>query len=100
MAVASLVNLWRALPTNASGVRTMVTREGFTRMATIFVPALVYVGAIHVIGIYVPPPFISLALLPRRQVLDPEIGSGGRAISLISFLMFEVWFLVPLPKGR
>ena len=53
MGIASIVNLVRALPHTVKGSRTLVTVPGFWRMATIFVPALVYVLAIHVIGIYV-----------------------------------------------
>ncbi|MGL4494625.1 MAG: tripartite tricarboxylate transporter TctB family protein [Beijerinckiaceae bacterium] len=100
MTIASLINLWRALPYNASGVRTMVTREGFKRMATIFVPAIVYVGAIHVIGIYVASAiYIAgfMYLIGKFSILKCIAVAGG--IALVSFMMFEVWFLVPLPKG-
>lgn len=100
MTVASLINLWRALPYNSSGVRTLVTHEGFRRMCTIFLPAIVYVGAVHIIGIYVASAiYIAgfMYLIGKFSILKSLAVAGS--ISLVSFMMFEVWFLVPLPKG-
>ncbi len=66
----------------------------------LFVPLLVYVLLIGFTGIYIAS-VVFIAYCMRR------IGGYGRARSLIVpllvmatiFLMFEIWFKVPLPKG-
>lgn len=100
MAIASIVNLVRALPHSVKGAETLVTVPGFKRMCTIFLPAVVYVLTIHFIGIYVASAiYIAgfMYLVGKFSILKSLLVAG--AISIISFMMFEVWFLVPLPKG-
>lgn len=100
MAIASIINLVRALPHTVKGAETMVTVPGFKRMATIFVPAVVYVLAIHFIGIYVASAiYIAgfMYLIGKFSIAKSVLVAV--AISVVSFMMFEVWFLVPLPKG-
>lgn len=100
MGIASIVNLVRALPHTVKGAETMVTVPGFKRMCTIFVPALIYVAAIHFIGIYVASAIYIAGFMyfvGKFSILKSLLVAVS--ISLISFMMFEVWFLVPLPKG-
>ena len=64
-------------------------------------PTIVYVGVIWLIGIYVASAIYIGALHAAGRA-----STGGRHASASSvgvpvaiFLLFEVWFLVPLPKG-
>ncbi|RPH44149.1 MAG: tripartite tricarboxylate transporter TctB family protein [Burkholderiales bacterium] len=64
------------------------------------VPIALYVGAIAVLGLYV----ASIALISwfmirhgKYRVLPSAAVAIG--VPLICFLVFERWFLVPLPKG-
>jgi hypothetical protein len=64
------------------------------------VPTAVYVGIIPWIGIYVAS-ILLVAFFMRRLgnygwALIAAIGIG---VPLVAFLVFERWFLVPLPKG-
>lgn len=100
MAIASAINLARAVVSKAEGEETMTTRMGVLRMAAIFLPAVLYVFATGYIGIYVASAIYIAAFMyffgkfPIWKSLAVAL-----SISAVSFMMFEVWFLVPLPKG-
>lgn len=100
MAISSAINLARAVISRAEGEETLTTRTGVLRMSAIFVPALIYVFAMDYIGIYVSSTIYIAAFMlffgkfPLWKALAVSL-----SISAISFMMFEVWFLVPLPKG-
>jgi len=67
---------------------------------TVLVPAAIYAGAIGWIGIYVASAlFIGffmrwLGKYPWWKVAAVSVGN-----SVVFFLVFEVWFKIPLPKG-
>ena len=79
---------------------TFVDREQLTRVAQVLVPALVFVLAIQFIGTYVASA-IYIALFMRLLGKYSWVKSVVVAVSLnvVFFLMFEVWFKVPLYKG-
>jgi putative tricarboxylic transport membrane protein len=100
MALASAVNLQRAfLHTEPDGDETFVASLQLVRVLMVLVPTLLYVFAIQYLGIYVASAiFITLFLAVSRAPLW-QIAVVGVGTSLALFMMFEVWFLVPLPKG-
>jgi putative tricarboxylic transport membrane protein len=63
-------------------------------------PMGVYVGLIFGLGIYVAS-FVLIAYFMRRHGRYGWGGTAGVAVAvpLVFFLVFERWFLVPLPKG-
>jgi hypothetical protein len=100
MALATLVTLFHAVRRTDGVDKTMTSRPGFWRMCAIFVPAVVYVFAISFIGIYVASALYIGAFMyfvGRFAIWKAVAVAFG--IALVAFLMFEVWFLVPLPKG-
>lgn len=100
MLIASLINLFNALRDRAGKDDVMVTVEGFTRMSAIFGPALLYVLAINFIGIYLASALYIcgfMIFVGKFSLLRAVLVGFG--IALASFVMFEIWFLVPLPKG-
>lgn len=101
MAIASAVNLARAVMIKGGEEdEGLTTRTGVFRMAAIFVPAVIYVFATQYLGIYVSSAVYIAAFMyffgkfPIWKSLVVAL-----SISAVAFLMFEVWFLVPLPKG-
>jgi putative tricarboxylic transport membrane protein len=100
LAVSSAVILCRALVDRAAAERTFVTRQAFRQVLAVLLPLLVYIVVLGFIGIYVASAiYIALFMwhfgkYPLRHGVPIGVG-----ISLALFLMFEVWFLVPLPKG-
>ena len=80
--------------------RIFVDSRQFRSVLAIFVPSAIYIGGIYLLGIYVAS-MIFLAYFMRvlggyRVALIAPIALG---VPAFLFMMFEVWFLVPLPKG-
>lgn len=77
-----------------------VQRDQLKQVMVILLPSTVYVLGIQYIGLYVSSAvFIALfmKLVGRYSWLRGiAVGVG---VSVISFLLFEVWFTIPLPKG-
>lgn len=95
-AAATFIQALRA----KGSVRIFVDSQQFRSVLAILVPSAVYVAAIYVLGIYVASA-IFLAFFMRvhggyRPVLIAPVALG---MPVILFFLFEVWFLVPLPKG-
>jgi putative tricarboxylic transport membrane protein len=75
-------------------------REQISLVMSMLVPMVIYVGGIWLLGIYV----ASLLLIGFFMRHHGKFGWGLSAavavgVPLAFFLVFERWFLVPLPKG-
>lgn len=100
MGIASLINLAHALPDTAEGEKVATTVPGLKRMAAIFVPAVVFVLATNYIGIYVSAAiYIGAFMVFFGKFAVWKALAVSLGIAIVNFMMFEVWFLVPLPKG-
>jgi putative tricarboxylic transport membrane protein len=98
LCIAGAVNLFRAL--RDPYVRTFVTRGQGKQVLRILIPLAIYVLGIKLLGIYVASTlFIGafMILLGKYGWLKTVIVSVG--VSVVFFLMFEVWFKVPMIKG-
>jgi hypothetical protein len=80
--------------------RPFATWEQLGQVMAVVVPAGVYVGLVNWIGIYIAS-MLLIAFFMKwlgrygwRMVLPIAIG-----VPLATFIVFERWFLVPLPKG-
>jgi hypothetical protein len=70
------------------------------QVVSVLIPTIVYVGLVPYIGIYVASALL-IAFFMRwfghyRWILAAAVAV---AVPILTFLMFEIWFLVPLPKG-
>ena len=100
LALASVFNLARAWFDRVPGARTFVTETAMRRVLAVLVPFAGYVVALNFIGIYVASAlYIALFMWSFGQYTPIRGLLVGLAIATVLFLMFEVWFLVPLPKG-
>ena len=100
LAVASGINLGRAWFDRASATRTFVTRTAIARVLAVLLPFAGYVLALGFIGIYVASALYIALFMWWFGRYPPSRGIAvGVVIATVLFLMFEVWFLVPLPKG-
>jgi putative tricarboxylic transport membrane protein len=100
MTVATLMNLARGLMIPSDKNPPFVLAGQLKMVLTVLVPAAVYAGAITWIGIYVSSIlFIAFFMrwLGKFAWWKVAAVSAGTAVAL--FLIFERWFLVPLPKG-
>ena len=101
IAFASLVTLAQAIAGKTSNPDGAFVERGQLKLViSVLGPALVYVLAIHWFGIY-------LASAVYMAVFMGWLGNYawwkavllGMAVSISVFVMFEIWFKVPLHKG-
>jgi hypothetical protein len=77
-----------------------VGTEQFKQVLVILLPSIAYVLGVQLIGIYVPSAvFIGLfmKIAGKYSWLRGALVGGG--VAVISFVLFEIWFKIPLPKG-
>lgn len=92
--------LYQALAGKDKNTEVFVNREEFGRVLSVLVPAAVYVGAIQVIGIYVASAvYIALFMIILGKFSWIKSVVAALAVNTVFFMMFEVWFKVPLHKG-
>ncbi len=98
LCVSSLFTFFKALLARTHGV--FVTVPQLKMVLAVLIPLAIYAGAIAWLGIYVASVlFIGwfmwrLGHYPATRIAPVSIGVVG-----FFFLLFEVWFKVPLPKG-
>lgn len=100
LGVSSAINLVRAVLDVKGATKTFTTRPAILQVLAVLIPLAIYVVAVAFIGIYVAS-IVYMALFMWHFGKYP-IWRGaivGFAVSAVFFLMFEIWFLVPLPKG-
>ncbi len=99
LVLASLGNLIQLRRQTEPG-EAFLTRPQLGLVLTILVPAVVYVAAIPVVGIYAASAALvtwfmrMLGGFSWRAAVPTALG-----IAAAAFTTFEMWFLVPLPKG-
>jgi hypothetical protein len=83
-----------------TGSATFVTREEFHRTLSVFWPTAALVAAMFVLGAYVPSA-VYLAWMMRRHGGHGWLMSAtyGAAVMATFYLIFDVWFRVPLARG-
>ena len=92
--------LYQALAGKDKNTEVFVDRESFGRVLSVLLPAAVYVGAIQLIGIYVASAlYIALFMIILGKYSWLKSVIIALAVNTVFFMMFEVWFKVPLHKG-
>jgi hypothetical protein len=101
MGLASLATLVQALRGRTDDAQeTFVTRPALGRVLGVLAPTLAFIWLIGVLGIYVASGiFITGFMLFFGRQNPLKAAAVGVGVPFVLFLMFEKWFLVPLPKG-
>jgi len=77
-----------------------VTVDRLKPVLTVLVPTIVYVLLIATIGIYVASAiYITGFMIWQGKFRVLPALAAGLGVPIAIFLLFEVWFLIPLPKG-
>ena len=102
--IASAVNLYGALTSGDEGRKPFVYRGQLKMILTVLVPSVIYVALIAnpwlSLGIYVASAlFIAFFMRYLGKYGWAKIAAVSVVTMVAFFLMFEVWFKVPLPKG-
>jgi hypothetical protein len=98
--IASVIVFVQALRDRKLAAKTFVTRAKLKPVLLVLVPTIVYVAGIQFIGIYVASAIFIAAFM---RTMDKYSWTKTLAISVglnvLLFWLFEVQFMVPLPKG-
>jgi hypothetical protein len=98
---ASAGILFKALRMLGSSREVFVDRPSLKRVLQVLVPAALYVLAVQFLGLYVASAiYIALFMVLLGGYGWPRSLAVGFGVAVVFFLMFEVWFKVPLFKGR
>jgi hypothetical protein len=98
--VASVVNLAAALIQAAKRNPAFVERGQLKLVLSVLVPTAVYVGLIGGLGIYVASAlFVALFMRWLGEYAWWKVAAVSVGNSAVFFLIFELWFKIPLPKG-
>ena len=102
--IASIVNLFAAINSGEAGRKAFVHRGQLKMVLTVMIPCIVYVALIanpvYSFGIYEASAlFIAAFMRVLGKYTWPKVAGVSVAVMVVFFLMFEVWFKVPLPKG-
>lgn len=99
--IASLVTLAQAVFGRAAKSHKIFVEWGaLKQVLSVLVPAGLYVLGVELIGIYVSSAlYVAIFMVWLGNYKWPKSILVGVAVSAAMFLMFEVWFQVPLYKG-
>ena len=77
-----------------------VDREQLERVLSVLLPAMAYVAAVQFLGLYVASAiYIALFMVILGKYSWVKSVLAAVSVNTLFFLMFEVWFKVPLFKG-
>jgi hypothetical protein len=100
LCISSVGIFIQALFGKAKNTGAFVDNVQLRRVLQVFIPALIYVGAVQVLGIYVASAvYIALFMVYLGEFSWLKSSVAAVFINVVFFLMFEVWFKVPLFKG-
>ena len=100
LCAASAWTLLRAAFSDHAAPGMFVSRKKLRLVLSVLVPSLIYVLAIYFIGIYVASAiFIGAFMYWHGRFPWIKIIPVSLIVPVSMFLLFELWFLVPLPKG-
>jgi hypothetical protein len=101
LCISSAATLYQALLGKDKNTEVFVDGEQLKRVLSVLVPAGVYIVAIQLLGIYVASAvYIALFMVILGKYSWIRSVIVAFSVNTLFFLMFEVWFRVPLYKGK
>lgn len=83
-----------------SDAKIFVEREQLKQVLIVLIPTVAYVVGVGLIGIYVSAlAFIGLFMRFVGKYSWLRSALVGLGVSVVAFVLFEIWFKIPLPKG-
>ncbi len=100
LVISGIGVLYQSLAGKDKNTEVFVDRQELGRVLSVLIPAAVYVGAIQLIGIYVASAvYIALFMVILGKYSWIKSVVAALVVNTVFFMMFEVWFKVPLHKG-
>ena len=101
LCIAGVGIIYQALFSKKKNREVFVDSEQLKRVLSVLLPALVYVGAVQFVGLYVASVvYIALFMVILGKYSWVKSVIVALAVMVLFFFMFEVWFKVPLFKGQ
>jgi putative tricarboxylic transport membrane protein len=102
--IASVINLYGALTAGPSGRKAFVYWGQLKMILVVVIPSIIYVALIvnpwFSLGIYVASAiFIAFFMRYLGKYAWARVAAVSVGTMVVFFIMFEIWFKVPLPKG-
>ena len=98
--ISSLINLALAVLGKKDAGRAFVGVEQLKLVLTVLVPAIIYAALVGWLGIYVASAiFVAFFMRWLGKYAWWKVAAVSVGNSVVFFLIFEIWFKVPLPKG-
>lgn len=100
ISIASAIVLVQTLIKKKSELGNFISKENLRSVLSVLLPTILYVAGIKLIGIYVASTIFMAAFMwwfgkyGWLKILPVSVG-----VSIVFFMTFEKWFLIPLPKG-
>jgi putative tricarboxylic transport membrane protein len=95
---SSGINLWHALHDGDGGL--FAEWGQLRQVMSVVIPTGIYVGAMPFTGLYLASMiFIAWFMRWLGKYSWPMIAAVAIGMPVVTYLIFERWFLVPLPKG-
>lgn len=98
--VSGLGILFQSLLSKKRDTDSFVDRQQLRRVLSVLLPAMLYVLGVNFLGLYLASAIyiaLFMVLMGKYPVLKSVLVSVG--VITLFFMMFEVWFKVPLFKG-
>lgn len=100
MFIASLGTLVTSVMTKTPNLATFVGKDQLKSVMSVLVPTAVFVALIPWLGLYVAGAlFIAFFMVAIGKYSIVKAVPIAVFVPLALFMLFEVWFLIPLPKG-
>ena len=97
---ASAATLVQAILNRQSASVLFVSKPQFKLVLSVLIPAIIFVIAVRYIGLYVPAAiFIAVFMTWLGRYGWRMTAPVAISIPVLLFFVFELWFLLPLPKG-
>lgn len=101
LCIAGLGVMYQSLFGKSKNTDIFVDNEQLKLVLSVFIPACVYVLAVQFLGMYVASAiYIALFMIILGKFSKVKSIVTALAVVVLFFLMFEVWFKVPLFKGK
>lgn len=93
--------LLQALLSKNRNTEVFVDREQLNRVLSVLIPAAVYILAIQFLGLYIASAiYIAVFMVMLGKFSRVKSIIIALSVNVLFFFMFEVWFKVPLYKGK
>ncbi len=99
--LSSTVTLYQAIfQSKQQKDEAFVEKKPFRQVMAVFLPALVFVLGVQLIGIYVSAAiYIAVFMVWLGKYAYWKAIAVGVGVSVALYVLFEIWFQVPLPHG-